>query len=190
MSIFELRQYTLHPGRRDELIELFEREFVEPQEAVGMRVVGTFRDLGDPNRFVWIRSFADMAVRKAALEGFYYGPVWKAHARAANATMIDSDDVLLLEPIEGEFAAGTGPSRVLAAVYLDGDPGPAPAGTVALRTSDEVNDFPALPVRGDRAVVWIARFPDGAALAAARAALPPGAAQVLELEPTARSRFR
>lgn len=189
VSIFELRQYTLHPGRRDELIELFEREFVESQEAVGMRVVGTFRDLGDPDRFVWIREFADMAVRKAALEGFYYGPVWKEHAHAANDTMIDSDDVLLLEPVDGGFTAG-GPSRVLAVVYLDGDPGPAKAGAVVLRSSDEVNDFPALPVRADRAVVWIARFPDAEALAAARAELPPGAAQVLELEPTARSRYR
>ena len=31
--VLELRQYTLHPGRRDELVALFEREFVEPQEA-------------------------------------------------------------------------------------------------------------------------------------------------------------
>ena len=28
LSVLELRQYTLHPGRRDELIALFEREFV------------------------------------------------------------------------------------------------------------------------------------------------------------------
>ncbi len=30
--------------------------------------------------------------------GFYGGPVWKAHREAANATMIDSDNVLLLRP--------------------------------------------------------------------------------------------
>jgi len=29
--------------------------FVETQEATGMRVIGQFRDLGDPNRFVWLR---------------------------------------------------------------------------------------------------------------------------------------
>jgi len=28
-SVLELRQYTLHPRRRDELIEIFEREFIE-----------------------------------------------------------------------------------------------------------------------------------------------------------------
>jgi len=28
-GVFELRQYAMQPGRRDALIELFEREFVE-----------------------------------------------------------------------------------------------------------------------------------------------------------------
>ena len=96
--IIELRQYTLHPGRRDELIELFDREFVETQEAVGIHVIGQFYDLDDPDRFVWLRGFNDMAAREQSLQAFYGGPVWKAHRDAANATMIDSDNVLLLRP--------------------------------------------------------------------------------------------
>ena len=35
--IVELRQYTVYPERRDDLITLFDREFVESQEALGMR---------------------------------------------------------------------------------------------------------------------------------------------------------
>jgi NIPSNAP len=100
--IVELRQYTLHPGSRDVLIELFDREFVESQEAVGMAVIGQFRDLGDPNRFVWLRGFRDMPTRAQALAAFYGGPVWKAHREVANATMIDSDNVLLLRPARAE----------------------------------------------------------------------------------------
>jgi hypothetical protein len=34
--VVELRQYTLRPGQRDVLIALFDREFVESQEAEGM----------------------------------------------------------------------------------------------------------------------------------------------------------
>ncbi|MBA3583144.1 MAG: NIPSNAP family protein [Gemmatimonadetes bacterium] len=94
--IVELRQYTLHPGKRDVLIVLFDREFVESQEAVGMRIIGQFRDLDNPNRFVWLRGFRDMPSRAQALKDFYGGPVWKPHREAANATMVDSDDVLLL----------------------------------------------------------------------------------------------
>ncbi|KAA2234751.1 NIPSNAP family protein [Salinarimonas soli] len=96
--VLELRQYTLHPGQRDTLIDLFDREFVETQEVVGMRVMGQFRDLDDPHRFVWLRGFPDMPARARALAAFYGGPVWAAHRDAANATMIDSDDVLLLRP--------------------------------------------------------------------------------------------
>lgn len=101
-SVFELRQYTLHPGQRDVLIELFDREFVETQEAVGMRVVGQFRDQEDDDRFVWVRGFRDMTSRTEALAAFYGGPVWKEHKDKANATMIDSDDVLLLRPVSVE----------------------------------------------------------------------------------------
>ncbi len=87
-SIVELRQYTLHPEKRDILIELFDREFVESQEAVGMKVIGQFRDLDDPNRFVWLRGFRDMPSRAQALQDFYGGPIWKTHREVANTTMI------------------------------------------------------------------------------------------------------
>ncbi|HEY6450171.1 MAG TPA: NIPSNAP family protein [Candidatus Cybelea sp.] len=97
-SIVELRQYTLHPGQRDTLIELFDREFIEPQELVDMTVIGQFRVLDDPDRFFWLRGFVGMQKRAPGLQAFYGGPVWKAHREAANGTMIDSDDVLLLRP--------------------------------------------------------------------------------------------
>jgi hypothetical protein len=96
--VVELRQYTLHPGKRDALIDLFDREFVETQEAFGIEVIGQFRNVEDPDRFVWLRGFRDMASRAQALQNFYGGPLWKAHREAANATMVDSDNVLLLRP--------------------------------------------------------------------------------------------
>jgi hypothetical protein len=99
--IVELRQYTLHAGRRDTLIDLFERAFIESQEAVGISVIGQFRDRDDPNRFVWLRGFPGMAARGEALAAFYGGEVWQAHREAANATMLDSDNVLLLRPAPG-----------------------------------------------------------------------------------------
>jgi len=135
--VVELRQYTLRPGQRDVLIDLFDREFVESQEADGMAIVGQFRDLDDPDRFTWIRGFASMPARARALASFYGGPVWKANSAAANATMIDSDNVLLLRPVtarsgfpppaaarppagDGAAApshAAAAPSRVLITLY-------------------------------------------------------------------------
>jgi hypothetical protein len=96
--VVELRQYTMHPGKRDVLINLFDREFIESQEALGIKIIGQFRDLDHPDRFVWLRGFRDMTSRAKALTDFYSGPVWKTHREAANATMIDSDNVLLLRP--------------------------------------------------------------------------------------------
>src|SRR5213596_2430523 len=61
--VVELRQYALHPGKRDVLIDLFDREFIEPQETLGMNILGQLRDLDDPDRFVWLRGFRDMASR-------------------------------------------------------------------------------------------------------------------------------
>jgi quinol monooxygenase YgiN len=175
--IVELRQYTLHPGQRDVLIELFDREFVETQEAVGMAVLGQFRDLDDPDRFVWLRGFPDMPSRAQSLAAFYAGPTWKAHSRAANATMVDTDDVLLLRPVAErcafpEAAARRPPvgqvapdSVVLATLCFADHPFDSAAteavqqeshGVVAttggqpfgcLSTMYAENTFPALPVR-------------------------------------------
>src|SRR6476646_3740343 len=110
-QVLELRQYTLRPGQRDVLIDLIEREFVESQEALGMTLFGQFRDLDDPDRFVWLRGFADMPARATALAGFYDGPVWRAHRDAANATMLDSDNVLLLRPARPDAGFRTIPRR-------------------------------------------------------------------------------
>ena len=96
--VVELRQYTLNPGQRETLIALFDREFIESQEATGVTIIGQFRDLDRPDMFVWLRGFGGMDARKEGLAAFYDGPIWAAHRDAANATMIDSDDVLLLKP--------------------------------------------------------------------------------------------
>ncbi|HMI55285.1 MAG TPA: NIPSNAP family protein [Gemmatimonadaceae bacterium] len=96
--IVELRRYTLHPGKRETLIALFEREFIETQEDAGIHLIAQFRDIDRPDVFTWLRGFTDMESRAAVLAAFYDGPTWRAHRDAANDTMIDSDNVLLLRP--------------------------------------------------------------------------------------------
>jgi hypothetical protein len=198
-AVFELRQYTLRPGQRERLIELFEREFIEPQEALGVGLPGQFRDLDDPDRFVWLRSFPDMPARAAALAAFYDGPVWRAHREAANATMLDSDDVLLLRPVQGFARDGKmrpapgerTPAGVLSATICPLPP--ADAATLARSfdvhvrpvlerrgapvlaqfvTEPARNTFPRLPVReGESVFVWFAAFADAEAQAHHQAAV-------------------
>jgi hypothetical protein len=204
-SVFELRRYTLHPGRRNEFVALFEREFVEPQEALGMSLPGLFCDAGNPDRFIWLRGFEDMQARREALTQFYGGPIWKAHRDAANGAMIDSDDVFLLRPAffpqSGEASV---PAPLFCATYLldspealrdfatrystDVVPSLAEGGgtlVAAFETETSPNDFPALPVRsGEYAFVTIVSGADRDNLAAS------DPAEIIELIPTMRSRIR
>jgi hypothetical protein len=192
--IVELRRYALRAGRRDELIDLFDRELVETQEEAGMAVLGQFRDLDRPDQFVWLRGFPDMRSRRTGLAAFYSGPVWAEHGPAANATMLDFDDVLLLRELVAvpTFDRDTAdPEAVLHATiwYWTGpfpDPTRIPAETLAvLRTEYAANNFPGLPVREkEHALVWLTRSP-------LRTAAPAEVVKMenLRLSPTRRSRL-
>ena len=151
--VVELRQYTLKPGRREDLIEVFDRHLVEPQEALGMTVIGQFRDWRRPDRFVWLRGFQDMESRHRGLEALYGGPVWARHGPAANETMLEWDDVLLLRPARPDTAFASrstsrtdeGPPMVAAGIHTL--PRPADAELVE-RFEREV--APALEEKGVR----------------------------------------
>ena len=141
---------------------------------------GSSRTWTDRDHFVWFRGFADMDGRRTALTTFYGGPVWAAHRDAANATMVDSDDVLLLRPVRPAERI-SGPDPVVAGRARD-DPapaphpppgapgratsstsasstwsrssrGPGPPSVAWLETKRAVNDYPRLPVREDADVV-------------------------------------
>ena len=206
-AVVDLRQYTLHPGLRDTLIDVFDEYFVEGQEAAGMHIVGQFRDLDDPDRFVWIRGFTGMPERAEALNAFYYGPVWREHAATANKTMIDSDNALLLRPVElrdgyPRLDSPRGkdiPDSVIAgAVYHRASPddgfvefftdhvvpllvdgGAEPVAVFETLVAE--NNFPALPLRDEVVLAWFARFADDAAYDEhrRRLAASPGWRQVL-----------
>lgn len=187
-AVVDLRQYTLRPGQRDTLIELFDTYFVDGQEATGMHVAGQFRDLDNPDRFVWIRGFRDLPARADALNAFYYGPVWRAHSAAANATMIDSDNALLLKPVRLGPAypvldaprSGSTASVIAGAVHHRGaaDDGfveyfedrvvPVLTATGAepvavFESLVAENNFPQLPLRDEVVLAWFARFSGTAA---------------------------
>lgn len=224
-GVIELRQYTLLPGRRDTLIDLFDTYFVDGQRDCGIDVIGQYRDDADPDRFVWMRGFSAVDTRAEALGRFYYGPIWQQHRERANATMIDSDDVLLLTPRQlspgfldggggadrsgGADADPTRPIRItvwsLTQVDPDAEVGPdaeaalaelaaaALAGSgaevLAVLTSCVVdNDFPALPLRGDRVLVAVTRGGPAAAPDPDPTGLP--LLQRMRLSPTSGSRLR
>jgi hypothetical protein len=176
-AVVELRRYALRPGQRDRLVELFDANFVESQESVGIDVIGQFRDLDDPDVFTWVRGFQNMEERARGLTDFYGGETWHAHSRAANATMVDSDNVLLLRPPRPDSAfllpacreeadastgyvaavilhlePGTDESDIVSFFELAIAPGLATIGGSVLAyfvTEPSRNTFPGLPVQED-----------------------------------------
>lgn len=180
--VVELRQYDLVPGTRETLIAIFDSHLVEGQELEEMVIIGQFRDLDNPDSFVWLRGFADMEARRRALTGFYSGPVWLANRDAANTTMLRFDNVLLLKPaaLDDGFAldiadrpkpGSVEPASGLVAATiwsLRGDaaafaawhrehlqPVITEAGgkiVASLATEPAENTYPALPVRTDETV--------------------------------------
>ncbi|HTU69016.1 MAG TPA: NIPSNAP family protein [Candidatus Baltobacteraceae bacterium] len=217
MSVVELRRYLMRPGRRDELIELFERAFIESQEACGMRVIGHYRVAGDPDTYLWFREFPDMRSRREALEAFYdRSHAWLSNRDAANATLLDSDNVLLLRPareksgfdVSGLTRAQGGEHMRFAALSIAMLPGAADTAYVRsfedevlpkLREAAErvayfvteaaANDF-RLPVRsGEHAFVAIGRARNAKQIEAWRQAFGDGPAEHLRLEPASRSLY-
>lgn len=176
-DLIELRRYLVKADQRDDFVALFDREFTEQQEACGMVPVGHFRDRDDPRGFVWFRGFEHADQRSRALTAFYLeSRAWKEHRSAANAALLDNDDVLLLRdarPASGfdlaRLVRPTGTqthrrSTVAVAVLMLQRAADEPFITafeigvlprvaeLADRTSYFVtdarpNDFPALPVR-------------------------------------------
>lgn len=175
LSVIELRQYTLVPGRRETLIDIFDGNFVEPQDAAGMTVIGQFRDLDRADMFVWLRGFVSMERRKQALTSFYDGPVWAAHRDAANATMIDSDNVLLLRP--------AWPGASFGPAFCERMPSDRLETSLKSNKSDGISPLVAATIHylnPESVAAFVARFRDAAATLLAEQGATPLAALVIE----------
>jgi hypothetical protein len=185
----ELRQYAMRPGGRDALVDLFRGSLVAEQQACAMAIGGVYGDADQPDRFVWFRGFSGNAARTAALEEFYLGPRWARHREAANATMIDSDDVVRLRPVGDHLPVpdqhvallvvrvNARSSLVQIANQIVAGLGLTARATALAWASDESpNGFPRLPIRSERlAVVGVGTLhgPDrDAALTELRNAVP------------------
>jgi hypothetical protein len=95
--LYELRIYSMHPGRlpaiharfRDVTLELFKKH--------GIHVCDFFEDAGGAEKIYYVCSFADKAQRDAAFASFGEDPAWKAAFAASHA------DGPIVERVESIF---------------------------------------------------------------------------------------
>jgi NIPSNAP len=193
-QVIEFRRYTIKDGEREHFAQYFETFFPEAFEQMGAIAFGQFFERKNSNRFTWIRGFKNTDARAVVNAGFYYGPLWREHSHTLNGLMLDSNDVLLLHPLNPERGVTVLPAVdpvtetkgaqgvVVAQVFsvkangVDAFAQQAEAVFAGYRTAgvreagvlvtlDVPNNFPQLPVRTDGPyLVWLGIIKDNQTL--------------------------
>jgi len=75
--IVEMRTYKTKPGKRAEFLETFRAKSIPAHREIGMKILGPFVSLEDPDTFFFMRGFPDLAAREPMKAKFYEGELWK-----------------------------------------------------------------------------------------------------------------
>lgn len=75
--LFELRQYRMKPGQKDQWVRLMEEKIIPFQIAKGMVVIASFVGEQDDSVYVWIRRFASEEERVRQYKEVYESDYWK-----------------------------------------------------------------------------------------------------------------
>jgi hypothetical protein len=95
--IVEMRTYKLKPGKRDEFIRIFRTRSRPAHDEIGMKILGPFLSLEDPDTFFFMRGFPDLASREPMKARFYEGDLWKHELENILMPMIEKYDVVLVD---------------------------------------------------------------------------------------------
>ncbi len=90
---FELRQYRMRPGQRDNWVKCMEEEIIPFQVSKGMVIMGSFVGEEDEGLYVWIRRFASEEERKQLYQDVYESDYWKNEIAPKVPAMIDREAI-------------------------------------------------------------------------------------------------
>jgi hypothetical protein len=100
--IIEMRTYKTKPGTRDRFLEIFRSRSVPAHAEIGMKILGPFLSVEDPDTFFFMRGFPDLASREPMKAKFYGGDLWKRELEAVLMPMLDKYDVVVVEDPESQ----------------------------------------------------------------------------------------
>jgi len=95
--IVEMRTYKLKPGKRDEFARIFRTRSIPAHAEIGMKIFGPFLSIEDPDTFLFMRGFPDLASREPMKAKFYEGDLWKNELESVLMPMIEKYDVVLVD---------------------------------------------------------------------------------------------
>ena len=99
--IIEMRTYKLKPGKRAEFLRIFRAQSVPAHTEIGMKILGPFISVEDPDTFFFMRGFPDLASREPMKARFYEGELWKYELESLLMPMIEKYDAVLVDDPEG-----------------------------------------------------------------------------------------
>jgi heme-degrading monooxygenase HmoA len=99
--IIEMRTYKTKPGRRADFLEVFRSKSIPAHAEIGMRVLGPFLSVDDPDTFFFMRGFPDVASREPMKARFYEGEIWKRGLENILMPMLEKYEVVVVEDSEG-----------------------------------------------------------------------------------------
>ena len=99
--IVEMRTYKLKPGGRARFLEIFRCKSIPKHVELGMKILGPFLSIEDPDTFFFMRGFPDLASREPMKAKFYEGELWKSELESMLMPMIEKYEVVLVDDPEG-----------------------------------------------------------------------------------------
>jgi len=95
--IIEMRTYKTKPGMRAEFLEIFRTRSVPAHQKIGMKILGPFLSIEDPDVFFFMRGFPDLESRGPMKDQFYEGELWKQELEQKLLPMLEKYDVVLVD---------------------------------------------------------------------------------------------
>jgi len=101
--VIEMRTYRTKPGKRPEFLEIFRSKSMPAHAEIGMKILGPFLSIEDPDVFFFMRGFPDAPSREPMKAKFYEGKLWKLELENILMPMLERYDVVLVEDPDGQI---------------------------------------------------------------------------------------
>jgi hypothetical protein len=95
-----MRTYRTKPGMREEFLRTFRSKSVPEHMKIGMKILGPFLSIEDPDAFFFMRGFPDLPSRAPMRAKFYEGDLWKKELEGVLMPMLEKYEVVLVDDPE------------------------------------------------------------------------------------------